>query len=207
VTQQLETDTSAAAGNLGAPPAAGSAGVIPRSFRELLAVVREDHVVNSRGLWAPGFYALAVHRFGAWAYGSGCPRLVAPLARRLHLLGYVLARNVLGIELPWSARLGRRLEVGHQHAIVVHPHAVIGDDCTIRQGVTLGAASGDPEKFVKQGPKVGNGVSLGAGSVVVGGVRIGDGAMIGPNAVVMTHVPAGARVLAQPPRIVRGMPA
>lgn len=175
----------------------------PRSLRELVAVVREDRAVNFRGPMSPGFYALAVHRFGAWAYSPACPAWLGWGARKAHFAGYTLVRNFFGIELPWSTRVGRRVTVAHQHGIVVHPGAVLGDETVVRHGVTLGGASADPVTLAKEAPRIGKRVTLGAGCAVIGGVRVGDGAVIGPNAVVMTHVPAGARVLAQPPRIVR----
>lgn len=175
----------------------------PASFGELLALVREDHRVNSEGWWTPGFYAVATQRLGAYTTSAGCPAplraLLGPLAGFAHLL----VRNVFGIQLPATVRLGRRVRIAHQHGIVVHPHATLGDDCIVRQGVTIGAGSDETEAFLRQAPVIGARVSLGAGCVVVGAVRVGDDAKIGPNAVVMTHVPAGATVLAQPPRIVR----
>jgi serine O-acetyltransferase len=159
--------------------------------------------VNSEGLWTPGFYAVAVHRFGAWVHGPSFPGAARPLAQTFYQLMYLTVRNLFGIQLPWTVRLGRRVRIAHQHGIVVHPGASLGDDCVVRQGVTVGAASSDPVAFLRQAPQIGARVSLGAGCVVVGSVRVGDDAQIGPNAVVMTHVPAGATVLAQPPRIIR----
>ncbi|MBD8078953.1 serine O-acetyltransferase [Cellulosimicrobium arenosum] len=173
------------------------------SFAELARLVREDHRFNSEGLWTPGFYAVAVHRLGAFAAAPGCPpplrRVLAAIADHASLL----VRNVLGIDVPRTVRLGRRVEFAHQHGIVIHPLATIGDECVVRQGVTIGAGSGETEAFLRQAPTIGARVSLGAGCVVVGAVTIGDDAKIGPNAVVMTNIPAGATVLAQPPRIVR----
>ncbi|MCB7137038.1 serine O-acetyltransferase [Cellulosimicrobium marinum] len=175
----------------------------PASFAELLRLVREDHRINSEGLWTPGFYAVATQRVGAYAASPGCPRPLRAVLRPAAELASIVVRNLFGIQLPPTVRLGRRVRIAHQHGIVIHPHATLGDDCVVRQGVTLGAGSDETEAFLRQAPVVGARVSLGAGCVVVGAVRIGDDAKIGPNAVVMTHVPAGATVIAQPPRVIR----
>jgi serine O-acetyltransferase len=196
----LEANRTAATRTSGGPGA-------PASFSEMLDLVREDHRVNSEGLWTPGFYAVAGQRLGAFVGSPGCPRVVARLLRPVADLAFLVSRNVFGIQLPATVRLGRRVRIAHQHGIVIHPHATIGDDCIVRQGVTIGAGSDETEAFLRQAPVIGARVSLGAGCVVVGAVRVGDDAKIGPNAVVMTHVPAGATVLAQPPRIVRARPA
>ncbi len=183
------------------PPSPG-----PRTLRDFLSAVREDHRINSEGLWTPGFYAAATHRWGTWIESPGFPRALRPVASAAQQLAYILVRNVAGIQIPHTVQLGRRVRIAHQHGIVIHPHAEIGDDCVIRQGVTLGAGSGDPATFHAQAPRIGRGVSLGAGCVLVGRVVVGDGATIGPNAVVMTHVPAGATVLAPPPRVIPARP-
>ncbi|WP_129336153.1 serine O-acetyltransferase [Cellulomonas endophytica] len=200
MTTQAGTAGTGAAGRV---PAVTGEQPVPRSVGELVELLREDRRTNSTGPLTPGFHAVALHRVGVWLDAGGGAAVLRGPALRAHKLAWLLVRNVYGIQIPRTVRLGRRVRVAHQHGIVVHPFAAIGDDCVLRQGVSLGAGSGDRATFAQQAPQVGRGVSLGAGCVVVGAVRIGDGATIGPNAVVMTHVPAGATVLAQPPRVVR----
>lgn len=168
---------------------------------ELMATIRDDLRVNEN-LLSPGFQALAAARLGAWAHSDAAPGWARPSAAAVSQLGYLLAKNVYGIELPSTVKLGRRVRIAHQHGIVIHPNCSIGDDVVIRQGVTMGAGRGD-EKAAVQAPQIGNGVSLGAGCCLVGRVTIGNNATIGPNATVMTHIPSGATVLAQPPRVLR----
>ena len=86
-----------------------------------------------------------------------------------------------------TIELGRRVRIGHQHGIVIHPYAEIGDECVIRQGCTIGAAT--DEGSARQVPRLGKRVRMGAGSVVIGAVVIGDDVRIGPNAVVVTSSP------------------
>ena len=167
---------------------------------ELWRLVREDLKTNGT-IFEPGFQALAVHRFGVWK--QALPKVLRLPFTLVYRLLNVFVRNVYGIELYLSTRIGRRLVLGHQHGIIIHPNAVIGDDCMIRQGVTLGQNAPLPGVWVGDipAPRLGNRVEVGAGAVLMGGIAIGDGVRIGPNAVVMTNVSAGAIVTAPMSRI------
>ena len=107
---------------------------------------------------------------------------------------------IYGIELPYTARIGRRVVFEHQHGIVVHGAAQIGDDCIVRQGVTLGIRTLEQ---LAEAPVLGKRVNVGAGAKILGDVHIGDGAHIGANAVVLQDVPAGALAVGVPARVVR----
>src|SRR5262245_27552265 len=102
--------------------------------------IREDWQYNGRDWTRPGFRALAVHRFGVWRMSVRARWLRAPLSIVYRML-YRYVRNHYSIELHYTVKVGRGVVIGHQGAIVVHDHAQIGDDCIIRQGVTLGASS------------------------------------------------------------------
>jgi serine acetyltransferase len=80
---------------------------------------------------------------------------------------------------------------------VISPFAQIGDDCVIRQGVTIGQHARDG-----RAPILGDKVNVGAGAVLIGPIRVGNGAIIGPNVVVTRNVPDGATLFAQPPRVI-----
>ena len=153
----------------------------------LFAQIKEDWVAHGRDWTRPGFRAVAVHRFGVWRMGVAQP-LRAPLSVIYRSL-FRRCRNGYGIELPYSATLGRRVVIEHQGAIVIHGHCVIGDDCVIRQGCTLGNKTLDRPH---DAPRLGRRVNVGAGAKILGAVTIGDGAAIGANAVVLKDVPAGA---------------
>lgn len=166
------------------------------------ALVREDwNAHKPRPLAKPGFHALVLHRFGFWQQRLPPPLRVA--ARVAHDAAYFVTRVVYGIELPRTTHVGRRLVIGHQGGIVVSGECSIGDDCLIRQNVTIGANTlGGPV------PTIGDRVEIGAGAVIAGRVTVGDDVVIGPNAVVTTDVPPGSRVVAPPARILPpGWPA
>lgn len=169
------------------------------SFEALREQVQEDWRTHRRRAMSPGFHALLVHRVSVW--GRSQPRPVRRVVRILS--GWVntaLIRNVYGMELYPTTVIGRRVHIGHHMGVVLGKYAVIGDDVLIRQHVTLGRSGHQGADFQ---PRIGNGVHLGAGAIVVGGVTIGDGARIGPGAVVMTDIPAGASAFAPPARVLR----
>jgi serine O-acetyltransferase len=162
----------------------------------LWQLLREDLAAH-RGDWTlPGFRSVAVCRFGQWRMGVRPKLLRAPLSVLYRWL-FRRCRNVYGIELPYSVRLGRRVVFEHQGAIVIHGDSVIGDDCILRQGVTLGNRHLDRPH---DAPVLGRRVNVGAGAKILGPVHIGDGAVIGANAVVLGDVPAGATVVGIPAR-------
>jgi N-acetylglucosaminyldiphosphoundecaprenol N-acetyl-beta-D-mannosaminyltransferase len=164
----------------------------------LLTCLREDFAAHARDWSRPGFQALAVYRFGVWRMGVRPRLLRAPLSVVYRTL-FRAVRNFYGIELPYSASVGRRVVFEHQHGIVVHGDAVIGDDCVIRQGVTLGMRD---VARAREAPVLGQGVNVGAGAKILGRVRVGDRADIGANAVVLEDVPAGALAVGVPARVV-----
>ncbi len=175
------------------------------SLKELGRHVREDWVVNGRSLTKPGFQAMAVYRFGVWKQVIRQKPLRAPLGL-LYQLGRVFVRNFYGIDMYDTATIGRRLWIAHQSAIVIHPDAVIGDDCLIRQGVSIGRGANHGGGAKNAAPVLGDRVEVGAGAVVIGGIKIGDDVVIGPNAVVMSNIPAGSIVAAPPGRVFQRPP-
>lgn len=167
------------------------------TFLELL---REDRRTNGYGYTYPGFHAVAVHRLGVWAASRG--GVAGKLANVAYKLAFTFVRNFYGIEIPRTVQVGRRLCVGHQSGIVIHPNAVIGDDCIIRFNSSLAGASIEHDQWAREAPRLGNHVTIGVGAIVVGNVTIGDGSRIGPNAVVTRNVPPGTVVVVDPPRYI-----
>ncbi|MGF1491801.1 MAG: serine O-acetyltransferase [Microcoleaceae cyanobacterium] len=159
--------------------------------------IHEDWVTHDRDWTLPGFRAVAVHRFGVWRMGVEPKLLRAPFSILYRFL-YRHVRNTYGIELSYSVNLGRRVVIEHQSGIVIHGNCHIGDDCVIRQGVTLGNRYRE-RPF--DAPKLGKRVNVGAGAKVLGAVTIGDDASIGANAVVLKDIPSGQTAIGIPAKI------
>jgi len=172
------------------PRADKRSGVRHMSFFEDLRVAEE-------GLLSLGFWALQVYRFGHLRYRFESRLVRIPLGL-IHLVLAKLAEMCSGISIGVSAKIGRRLVIEHSGGIVVHGNAELGDDCIIRQGVSLGNRRLD-DPF--GAPILGSRVNVGAGAKILGRVRIGDDVEIGANAVVLQDVPTGAVAVGVPARI------
>jgi serine O-acetyltransferase len=140
----------------------------------------------------PGFHALVYHRVSHFFYRH---KLFA-IAR----WNSQVARFMTGIEIHPGAVIGSGLFIDHGMGIVIGETAVIGDDCTIYHGVTLG---GTGKGKGKRHPTIGNNVLIGAGAKLLGPFHVGDNAMIGSNAVVLSDVPSKATVVGIPGKVVR----
>lgn len=165
----------------------------------LWQLIREDLATQREGLLSQGFWALAAHRFGHCRL-SRPKGLLRSLWGGASLLATKLAEIVCGISLPEGVRVGRRLRIEHFGGVVIHSATMIGDDCLIHHGVTLGNRS---EARPDEAPTLGHRVQIGAGAIVLGPVVIGDDVIIGAAAVVISDVPAGSVVVGNPARIVR----
>ena len=145
----------------------------------------------------PGLHALMAHSLAHRLWQA-----------KLFWLGRIvshLGRLFTGIEIHPGAQIGRRVFIDHGFGVVIGETAVIGDDCTIYQGVTLGGTR--LYKGTKRHPTLGKRVVVGAGAQVLGGFTVGDGARIGSNAVVVKPVPAGATAVGNPARIIEATDA
>jgi serine O-acetyltransferase len=162
-------------------------------------IVTEDLKSQREGLLGLGFWALLVYRFGHARVVVKNRFLRLPWTV-LYILFNKLVEILCGISIGSTATIGRRLSIEHHGGIVIHGAAVIGNDCMIRHGVTIGnAGRADP----MGAPAIGNRVEIGAGAKIVGRITIGDDVIIGANAVVTHDVPSGAVVGGVPARVIK----
>ncbi len=139
----------------------------------------------------PGLHAVIFHRLSHWLWRH---RL-----KWLARLNSQFARWLTGIEIHPGATIGRRFFIDHGMGVVIGETAVIGDDCTLYHGVTLGGTSWNKGK---RHPTLERGVVIGAGAQVLGPITMGEGAKVGSNAVVVRDVPAHATAVGIPARII-----
>ena len=160
--------------------------------RDLQAIADRDPA--SHGLINPflnfkGFHALTAYR-AAHAFWQGQRRQLA-----LFLQGRIAA--VLAVDVHPAARLGSGIFIDHGTGIVIGETAVVGDDVSMLQNVTLG---GTGKECGDRHPKIGRGVLIGAGAKVLGNISVGEGAKIGAGSVVLLHVPPHTTVVGIPAR-------
>ena len=139
----------------------------------------------------PGLHAVMFHRLSHWLWTAGAKWLARMVSH--------LARWLTGIEIHPGAVIGRRFFIDHGMGVVIGETAVIGDDCTLYHGVTLG---GTTWQKGKRHPTLADDVVVGAGAKVLGPIEVGSGARIGSNAVVLRDVPANATVVGVPGRLI-----
>lgn len=139
----------------------------------------------------PGFHAVLIHRIAHFIW-----------VHKFRWLGRFIAhigRWLTGIEIHPGAKIGRRFFIDHGMGVVIGETAIIGDDCTLYHGVTLGGTSWNKGK---RHPTLHNGVVVGAGAKVLGPIEIGENARIGSNSVVVKNVQAGATVVGIPGQVI-----
>lgn len=139
-----------------------------------------------------GFHAVLYYRFSHWLFRH----------RRFLLARFVsqYAKFRTGIEIHPGAQIGRGLFIDHGAGVVIGETTVIGDDCTLYQGVTLG---GTGKHKGKRHPTLGNNVMVGSGAKILGPFKVGDNAKIAANAVVLEEVPPDSTAVGVPARVVR----
>ena len=168
------------------------------SLKELVQTVREkDPSVHSCCFLAilintPGIHVVLFHKISHFLYEKKwffLARLISQIARFL-----------TGIEIHPGAKIGRRFFIDHGMGVVIGETAEVGDDVMMYHQVTLG---GTGKECGKRHPTIKNGVTIAAGSKILGAITIGENAKIGANSVVLKNVPANATVVGIPARVVR----
>ena len=140
---------------------------------------------------------MAVYRFGRWRYTIRWRSVRKPFSLLYKVLK-VISEVLTGIDLPCEVTLGRRFRIDHFGAIIISGDAVFGDDCIIRNGVTVGLKhTGHPGS-----PILGDRVDIGAGAKILGSIKVGDDSAIGANAVVLQDVPPNSIAIGIPARII-----
>ncbi|MBD8702813.1 serine O-acetyltransferase EpsC [Frigoribacterium sp. CFBP9039] len=173
--------------------------LVARLREDLDTVRRRDPAARGRletALVYSGLHAVWAHRVTSRLWrAEGAPRLLG--ARFAARVLSQLARTATGVEIHPGALVGRRLFIDHGMGVVIGETAVVGDDCTLFHGVTLGG-KGRGGALGRRHPTLGRGVMVGAGAAVLGGVTVGDDSIVGANAVVTRDVPAGSIAVGVP---------
>jgi serine O-acetyltransferase len=159
----------------------------------MLENIRADFHAHDRNWGAQGFWAMIVYRFGRWRYGVR-PSVLRKVLSLVYKLLYKFTQIITGIELPCEAVVGRNFVIDHFGGIIVSGYAKFGDNCRIRNGVTIGLRRVDE----KAAPTIGNNVDIGAGAKLLGPITIGDNVIVGANAVVLCDVPANSIAVGVP---------
>ena len=160
------------------------------SIRERDPAARNDAEVL---LLYPGLHAVMAHRIANKLYRQKKYFAARAVSQ--------WARNITGIEIHPAATIGKGLFIDHGCAVVIGETTIIGDNCTIYQGATLG---GTGKHVGKRHPTIGNNVMIGAGAKVLGPITLGENSKIAAGAVVLKDLPENSTAVGVPARVVRG---
>jgi serine O-acetyltransferase len=141
-------------------------------------------------------WAILVYRWGR-RIDKSKPGLLRNIRGKIYQLVYRFVETLTGISLPKSCKIGPGLKIYHFGGIFLHGECIVGANCTLRQGVTIGNRGIDGPA-----PIVEDDVEFGAYAQVLGPIRIGKGAKIGAMSVVLRDVPPGATAVGIPARII-----
>ena len=155
---------------------------------------RDPAAQSSFVIWLtyPGLHARWSHVVEHWLWNHG----LKSLAR----ISSQFTRFMTGVEIHPGAQIGRRFFIDHAMGVIIGETTIIGDDCTLYQGVTLG---GTGNEIGKRHPTLGNNVIVGVGAAVLGNITVGDNSKIGGGAVAVKDVPPNCTVVGIPGRIVK----
>lgn len=155
---------------------------------------RDPAAQSSFVIWLtyPGLHARWSHVVEHWLWNHG----FKSLAR----ISSQFTRFMTGVEIHPGAQIGRRFFIDHAMGVIIGETTIIGDDCTLYQGVTLG---GTGNETGKRHPTLGNNVIVGVGAAVLGNITVGDNSKIGGGAVAVKDVPPNCTVVGIPGRIVK----
>ncbi|MEC8529055.1 MAG: serine O-acetyltransferase [Pseudomonadota bacterium] len=161
---------------------------------DLQAVVERDSACESFHLpllYFKGFHALQLHRVSNWLWLQD--------RRSLALLMQSRASMKFGVDIHPAATFGNGIMLDHATGLVVGETAVVGNQVSILQSVTLG---GTGKEHGDRHPKIADGVLISAGATILGNIRVGEGAKVGAGSVVLRDVPAHTTVAGVPAKVV-----
>lgn len=141
----------------------------------------------------PTLYAMLSHRIAHRLYKW-----------RLYFLARLISqvnRLFTGIEIHPGATIGKRLFIDHGMGVVIGETAIVGDDVTIYQGVTLGGTGKDTGR---RHPSVGDRVVIGAGAKILGAIHLAAGSKIGAGSVVLSDTKTESTAVGVPARVIGG---
>ena len=164
---------------------------------DLDAVMERDPAARNRAevfFLYSGFKAVRSHRKANWFLRHNMKFIARWISQR--------SRHKTGIEIHPGATIGKGLFIDHGMGVVIGETTIIGDDCLLYQGVTLGGV-GTGEHTCKRHPTLHNNVMISAGAKIIGDITIGDNSIVGANSVVLKDVPPNCTVVGVPGMIVK----
>lgn len=172
----------------------------------LVSLITSDY--KKYKLYGGHFFSIIFFTQGFWALfqyrvANSCYRLKVPVLKFLLLVICLIWQKTIeiltGISLPYSATIGHSFYIGHFGGLIVNANSIIGNNCNISQGVTIGVSGRNNKRGV---PVIGDNVYIGANAVIAGKIKVGNDCVIAANSLVVNSVENGVTVLGVPAKVV-----
>lgn len=147
-------------------------------------------ILTQQGLWA-----IIVYRINNKIYNSKTPKFFKKIFLMFGVVFQKFIEIITGVSIPYSAQIGKELYIGHFGGIIINSKAIIGNNCNISQGVTIGVSGRGANRGT---PSIGNNVYIGTNAVIVSNITIGDNVVIGANSLVTESVEPNTTVVGVP---------
>lgn len=169
-------------------------GILSFIKEEMVIVKERDPAIKSsmEVFLYPSFKAVVRHRIAHWLYKK----------KHYFIARWYSQRTIrkTGIEIHPGATIGKGLFIDHGNGVIIGETAIVGDNVTLYQGVTLG---GTGKEKGKRHPTIGDNVMISAGAKILGSFTVGENSKIGAGAVVLSEVPPNSTVVGVPGRVVK----
>ena len=149
---------------------------------------------TTQGLWA-----LLVYRVSNSIFKSKLPRIIKKPLLLCSIIFQKWIEIISGISIPYSCSIGHSFYIGHFGGIIINANVIIGSNCNISQGVTIGVSGRGDKRGI---PILGNNIYIGANAVLAGKILVGNNCLIAANSLVVDSISDGATVLGVPAKVI-----
>ncbi|WP_299017160.1 serine acetyltransferase [uncultured Polaribacter sp.] len=151
-------------------------------------------IITTQGLWA-----IIVYRISNYIFKSKLPIIFKKPLLLIAVIFQKYIEIVTGISIPYSCKIGHSFYIGHFGGIILNANTVIGNNCNISQGVTIGVSGRGEKRGV---PVIGNNTYIGANAVIAGKIVVGNNCTIAANSLVIQSIENNATVLGVPAKVI-----
>ena len=153
--------------------------------------------LTTQGLWA-----IFVYRVSNYIFKSKLPGIIKKPLLLLTIIFQKWIEIITGISIPYSCSIGHSFYIGHFGGIIINANAIIGDNCNISQGVTIGVSGRGDKRGV---PEIGNNIYIGANAVIAGKIIIGNNCAIAANSLVIESASDNSTLIGVPAKVINNL--
>lgn len=154
-------------------------------------------IITTQGLWA-----IIVYRFSNYIFKSKLPKIIKKPLLLISVICQKWIEITTGISIPYSCSIGDSFYIGHFGGIIINSNTIIGNNCNISQGVTIGVSGRGDKRGV---PILGDNIYIGANAVIAGNIFIGNNCAIAANSLVLNTLQDSSTALGVPAKVINNL--